>query len=113
MPWFALDDSRSTDAGIRAVLADYPNANAWLGGHAHSLINALDIVEAETVGGHPRSDQRLSDPQSGSQMLPTLGIASSILTVLDDRIEVRGAKHGAHQWVGSGAELERVSTVMF
>ena len=117
VPWFALDDSWpnvASDAGIRAVLADHPNSRAWLGGHTHSLITAPDIVKPVTVGGHTLAAINTSAILNpGSQMLPTTGIASPFLTVYDDRIEVRWRNHGAHQWVGSGAALERVSTVMF
>lgn len=114
VPWFALDSSRLDDAAIRAVLADHPNAKAWLGGHTHSLISAPDIVKAVPVGGHTLASVNTSAILNpGSQLLPTTGIASPFLTVYDDRIEVRWRNHGAHQWVGSGAALERVSTVMF
>lgn len=114
VPWFALDKTRTGDGAIRAVLEDHPNAKAWLGGHTHSLIQSPDIVKSVAIGGHTLCAVNTSAiTYPGSQRLHTTGVASPFLTVYDDRIEVRWRNHGAHQWVGSGAALERVSTVMF
>lgn len=108
-----FDYPNENDLPLRAVLADNPNAKAWISGHTHSLIHAPNIVKAETVGGHVMAMINTSSILNpGSLQLWTTAIASPFITVLDDRIEVRWRDHGAHQWVGCGSDRNPVSTVM-
>jgi|GEM_PF-4449450 len=106
--------ANENDLPLRAVLADHPNAKAWVSGHTHSLLTAPDIVKTEMVGGHNMAMINTSSILNpGALQLPTTMIASAFITVREDRIETRWRNHGGHQWVGCGTNRNPVSTVMF
>lgn len=90
-----------------AVVEAHDNAKAWLSGHTHSNLQAVDLVKPVTVGGRGFAHINAGAPQGprNSWLDP---IATAYVSVLDDRLEVRFRNHGAHQWVGTGPERRRV-----
>lgn len=115
--FFAVDESAYTgtsydDGDIRAVIADNPNAKAWLSGHTHSPLSASRLVMSETIGGHTVAHVNTSAIYyTGRTVQWTDRLATAYLTVNDDSIEVRYRDHGAHQWVGSSKERRQVWTI--
>lgn len=113
---------RSTDEGffayvdseIRAVLADNPNAKAWISGHTHSQINDRDFVKRENVGGRTLAAISTSCNAFSGRTSEWFDRLSTVyVTVEDDRIEVRFRDHGAHQWMGGSHDRRRIWTVPF
>lgn len=100
------------DTDIRTILADYPQAKAWLAGHTHSRITAPGFVKDEDIGGRTLVSVNASSPwyQGRSTAAKHTPIESVFVTYLDDRIEVRYRNHGAGVW--TGPEGVRVTTVM-
>lgn len=83
------------DDEVRAILARYRHARAWISGHIHSRMNAPDLVKAEPVG-----DRTIVAINASAiyQTLPTSdpatdAIASLFVSVFPDRIEVRCRNH--------------------
>lgn len=96
-----------------AVMEAHPNAKAWVSGHVHADLRADGIVKPVTMADgrgfvHVNAGTILGSNKSWLDPL-----ATPYISVLDDRLEVRWRDHGAHQWVGTGTDLERVYTVMF
>jgi hypothetical protein len=102
------------DATVRAVLADHPNAKAWIAGHTHSSLDTEGFVHTETLGGRPFVSVNCSSPyyqnRTGENMRHT-PIQSVFLTVLDDALEVRFRDHGARTWGVGPTALDRVVSV--
>lgn len=101
------------DAELRTILADYPQAKAWLAGHTHSRLSNPGFVKAETVGGHVIASVNASSPwyQGRDTSLKHTPLQSVFVTYLGDRIEVRFRDHGGGTWVGRGDGV-RIATVM-
>lgn len=100
------------DATIRAVLADYPQAKAWLAGHTHSRITAPGFVKEESIGGRTVACVNASSPwyQGRSTAAKHTPIESVFFTYLEDRVEIRYRNHGAGVWTGPLGV--KVTTVM-
>lgn len=102
----ASDAGFTTDAGIRAVLADHPKAKAWISGHTHSVLGSNRLVYGETVGGHTLVNINTSCiAYTGNVREWTDRLVTMRLQIEDDRLDVHFRDHGARQWVGGGPQL--------
>lgn len=101
------------DADIRAILADYPNAKAWISGHTHSPIEANNLISAETIGGHTVAAINASAIEYVEKVRDSnQPIHSVYVTAVDDTtIEVRFRNHGAGVWSGPDGGATKLVTV--
>ena len=86
---------------IAAMIARHPNFVAWVAGHSHTLTTEVDAVKAKTYGTVTFAAVAACSPSSAN---PDLGrqnnrIATCLLTVLPDRVEVRYRDNGVGQWL--------------
>lgn len=95
---------------IATLLADNPNAKAWLAGHTHSPINSPGFVTPVTVGGHVIASINSSSIYFQGRTIETHEPMHSVfVTYLGPTIEVRYRNHGAGIW--DAANGVRVATV--
>lgn len=83
---------------IEQMLGKHPNIIAWVSGHTHSGPFVPNNVKSVNYGAGPLAAVSIGSPL----ILPAgtaPGITSSMLSVYDDRIEVRYRDHGAGQWL--------------
>ena len=85
---------------ILAMLANHPQARAWLCGHTHWPIDHPELLLVLETGDHTIAQINAS---ATYYTIPgfdwTDRLCTTWLTVYDDRLEVRFRDHGAHQWV--------------
>lgn len=83
---------------IEQMLAKHPNFIAWVSGHNHTGPESTNNVTSVNLGAGPFAAVSIGSPL----VLPigTVPAAiSSMLSVYDDRVEVRFRDHGAGQWL--------------
>ena len=88
------------DDRIRALLANHPNARAWISGHTHSPIDAPGLLTRATL---PRGRKIVTVNCSGivgvgKKREATDPIRSLYLTHFPGRMEVRFRDHGERKW---------------
>ncbi len=93
---------------IEQMIAKHPNMVAWVSGHSHSHVDEYDVVKRMQYGDTVFAAINAASPSSAN---PDAGrqnnrIATCLITVLPDRIEVRYRDNGQSQW------LDPVHTVM-
>lgn len=101
------------DADVRDVLADNPNARAWLSGHTHSDIRSAGLVTTTTVGSRQIAAVNASSPAyvgTDNTDLSSL-MTTMYVTVTDGRLDVRVRDHGAGRWTVAGPERYAVWSV--
>lgn len=86
---------------IAAMIARHDNVAAWVSGHSHSLVTEVDVVKKVTYGTTTFAAINAASPSSAN---PDAGrqnnmLALCLLTIHDDRIEVRYRDGGAGQWL--------------
>lgn len=81
------------------VMAAHSNAIAWVSGHLHSHYDAPDIVKRNVTESGVYATVALGSPLVLPIGYATPGITSAMMSVFDDRIEVRYRDHGAGQWL--------------
>jgi hypothetical protein len=82
-----------------AMAASHPNLIAWVSGHLHSQYDAPDVVKANPKAG---GGNFATVSVGGPLVLPipsTPQMVSAMMSIFDDRIEVRYRDHGAGQWL--------------
>lgn len=83
---------------VEQMLAKHPNVVAWVSGHNHAPPHAPDVVKSVNYGAGPLAAVSIGSPL----VLPhgtVPAITGSMLSVFDDRVEVRYRDHGAGQWL--------------
>ena len=88
------------DDGIRALLAKYPNAKAWISGHTHSPIDVPGLLTRAPL---PRRRKIVTVNCSavvfvGKKRDESDPIRSLYLTHFPGRMEVRFRDHGERKW---------------
>ena len=88
------------DDGIRALLAKYPNARAWISGHTHSPIDVPGLLTRAPL---PRRRKIVTVNCSavvcvGKKRDESDPIRSLYLTHFPGRMEVRFRDHGERKW---------------
>lgn len=88
------------DGRIRALLARYPNARAWISGHTHSPIDAPGLLTRAKL---PRGRKIVTVNCSaivgvGKKRDATDPIRSLYITHFPGRMEVRFRDHGERRW---------------
>lgn len=88
------------DDRIRALLAKYPNAKAWLSGHTHSPIDAPGLVtRAALPGGRKIVTVNFSAIVGVGKIRDASDpVRSLYLTHFPGRMEVRFRDHGQRSW---------------
>jgi 3',5'-cyclic AMP phosphodiesterase CpdA len=88
------------DDRIRALLAKYPNAKAWLSGHTHSPIDAPGLVtRAKLPGGKTIVSVNFSAiVGTGKKRDASDPVRSLYLTHFPGRMEIRFRDHGQRKW---------------
>jgi hypothetical protein len=86
---------------IEAMIARHDNIVAWVSGHSHSVVDEVDIVKQMTHGTTVFAAINAASPSSAN---PDRGrqnnmIATCLLSIYPDRIEVRYRDNGAGQWL--------------
>lgn len=93
--WYAHSQDAAT---IEQMIGAHPNVIAWVSGHTHTSPNTADIATAVTREGHTFAAISASSPFVLPAGVPP-SIASALLSIYPDRIEVRYRDHGAGQWL--------------
>jgi len=86
---------------IADMIARHDNIAAWVSGHSHSLVTEVDVVKSMTYGTTTFAAINAASPSSAN---PDAGrqnnlIATCLLSIYPDRIEVRYRDNGAGQWL--------------
>lgn len=119
------DSIDSTDAGfyaipdaeIRDVLAAYPSIVAWISGHLHKDLDAVNAVTPATAGGRVVAAVNcgcmgMLDPYDPATVKFDR-LFSLLVTYREDgtgrNVDVRWRDHARHAWTGPGTE--KVATV--
>jgi 3',5'-cyclic AMP phosphodiesterase CpdA len=94
------------DRELRALLAEQPNARAWLSGHTHSPLGAPGLVSRVRLG---RGRRILAVNLSalvgiGKRRQPTDPLRSVYLTQRPGGMEVRFRDHGERRWLQVGRQ---------
>lgn len=104
-PWFvvAQDIANATngvrDQPIRDILAAHDNAKAWISGHTHNPITSPKLVMGVRCGTHTIAAINASALYyTGTTVESADPLNSLLMTLLDDRIEVRFRDHKAGLW---------------
>ncbi len=94
------------DGELRELLAEQPNARAWLSGHTHSPLGAPGLVTRVRLGrGRTIVAVNLSALVGvGKRREPTDPLRSVYLTRRPGGMEVRFRDHGERRWLRVGGE---------
>lgn len=93
--WYVRNRSTYT---VEQMVASHPNLIAWISGHLHSEVDAPDVVKRNVTTGGVFASISVSSPR----VLPVGSspqVASAMVSVYPDRIEVRYRDHGMGQWL--------------
>lgn len=91
--------NQGVDSNLRTILADHPNAKAWIAGHTHTPSSEPTVVVGQTIGSHTMAMVNASAVAFvGRAYSLDSPIACAYVNYLGDRIEVRYRDHGGRSW---------------
>jgi len=110
-PFFYVENSDE----VRAILAEYPNAELYFSGHTHSGWGSPNLILTETLGNHSVTHVNLMSPwYTGTHKGPRLSadrtaleyipddpdvLASFAIHIFHKRVLIRLRDHWTRQWL--------------
>lgn len=92
------------DASMRTLLTNHANIVAWISGHSHSPLNAVNLVTTQTFGSNnvlfvnaSAVGYQAAGPNAGQ--IYTFYLPTLYFSIFPDRFEVRWRDHGTQEWI--------------